>query len=130
MTRNLTSKQKTGLRLCEDRLQHLGGPDYIALSDPSRLECMRLRQLYQPDWHLQREDDDAKTATHTREERTTMTNTTTSTSLTSRSLPPPALQQLRKDAFPNPRGGHCYLSPGCQQWQYMRQYNLMQNVTL
>lgn len=121
---------KTGSRLCEDRLQHLGGPDYNALSEPSRLECMRLRQLYQPNWYLQREDDDSKTATRTREQLTTMANATTSTSSTIRSLPATFLQQLRKDTFPNPRGGYCYLSPSCEQWQYMRQYNLMQNVTL
>lgn len=98
---------KTGSRLCEDRMDHLGGLEYRSLADRlSRYECLRLRELYVPDWNHQIGHNGGVEMSKGTE------------------------AIIRQSTFP-PTTGQCFLRPSCRQWEYMRQYKLLpENYTI
>jgi len=98
---------KTGSRLCEDRMDHLGGLEYRSLADRvSRYECLRLRELFVPDWDHQMNKNEGV------------------------AIPKGIGTIIRQSTFP-PNVGQCFLRPSCRQWEYMRQYKLLpENYTI
>ena len=98
---------KTGSRLCDERMTGLGRPTYSSLAlTESRIECMRLRELYRPDWRSNLSIYElGLEGTPPRENMTNF------------------LQNVFKSSFP-PMSGRCRWTPACTQGAYARQYEL------
>ena len=116
---------KMGSRLCERRLQGLGGPAFLTLSTlQSRIECLRLRELYSPEWQAFVNDQQPEQLlwqTTNRSNATTSRNNDENNNNNNRNIT--LFKYIQQISLPPQQHGQCRWTPACHQVDYIFQYS-------